>query len=221
MRLSPFEGIVSKTGPGLAIQEVLYGFIMGLIFVTAARVGVLDYPGKVHLAVLIIGMNLTWGAIDAVVFYLVGMFDQRNFVRIMSNPENLDETERIRLLEYAFSGTPLDLLEPESEREICRNILKQKMQSEEQMAADRRALMESSIACFIITALTIIPIILPILLVEDVATGLAASSALSSIVLFFIGFKLEKYVGVNRWVLGFGLAGVSWAITIVSTFTGG
>ena len=221
MRLSPFEGIVRRTGPSLAIQEVLYGFIMGLIFVTAARVGVLDYPGKVHLVMLIIGMNLTWGAIDAVVFYLVGIFDQRNFVRIMSNPEKLDEMERIRLLEYSFSGTPLDLLEPESEREICKTILKQKMQSEEHMKADRKALLESSVACFIITALTIVPIILPILLAEEVTTGLALSSALSSVVLFFIGFKMEKYVGVNRWTLGLGLAGVSWAITIVSTFTGG
>ena len=84
MEHRPFRGIVRKTGPGLAIQEVLYGFIMALIYVTAARIGVLSYTDTTNLVILIIGMNFTWGLIDAVVFYIVDVFDQTKFIRIMS-----------------------------------------------------------------------------------------------------------------------------------------
>ena len=74
MDRNPFRGIVRKTGPGLAIQEVLYGFIMALIYVTAARIGILRYTDTLNLVILIIGMNFTWGFIDAVVFYMVDVF---------------------------------------------------------------------------------------------------------------------------------------------------
>ena len=42
-----FKTFIGYTGPELAVQEALYGFIMGLIFINSALVGLIDYesPG--------------------------------------------------------------------------------------------------------------------------------------------------------------------------------
>ncbi len=221
MPISVFRGIVRKTGPSLVLQEILYGFIMGLIFITAARIGILDYKDNINLAMLIIGMNLTWGAIDAIVFYMIDVFRQRTFLRLMNSSDDMDQEKRVDLIMDEFSGTPLDILDPECERMVCREILKMRTQDPEMSARDRRDMRDSSIGCFVVTALTILPLVLPILLIGDTDTGLMVSSMLSSIILFFVGFMMEPYLGVNRWVLGLFLAGVSWAITITATFTGG
>ncbi|MGN0137698.1 MAG: hypothetical protein ACI381_03715 [Candidatus Methanomethylophilaceae archaeon] len=220
MDRNPFRGIVRKTGPGLAIQEVLYGFIMALIYVTAARIGILRYTDTLNLVILIIGMNFTWGLIDAVVFYMVDVFDQRKFVRIMSACD-LPHERKVEMMLDEFSGTPLDILDPEDERRICEEILSKTMESESERLSDRMAMRDSAVACFIITILTTIPIVVPLLLIEDTEIALAVASGLSSICLFFIGFRMERYLGVNRWAAGLFLTAIGWAITITATFTGG
>lgn len=215
-----FRGIVRRTGPDLALQEILYGFIMALIFVSAARIGILQYEGKWDLVVLIAGMNLTWGAIDAIVFYMVDVFNQRKFVRLMENTDMTSE-ERLELMIDEFSGTPLDILDPEGERAVCEQILRMKLEDLSERQKDRRAMRDSALGCFAITALTIIPVVLPILLVPDITMGLTASSILSAVVLFFVGFRMESQIGVNRWISGLVLTSIAWAITIVATYTGG
>lgn len=61
MPMHAVRGLVKMTGLALALQELMYGFIMELIFVSAARIGILDYGSATHLAITIIGMNATWG----------------------------------------------------------------------------------------------------------------------------------------------------------------
>lgn len=216
-----FKGIVRNTGPALALQEVLYGFIMALIFVSAARMGILHYESRMELVLMIVGMNFTWGAIDATVFYLIDVFNQRKFVRLMDNTDAIGRERAAEMLMEEFSGTPLDILDPDDERAVCMSILDKRMESRDDMAADRRDMRNSAIGCFLITVLTTIPIVLPIVLVDEIKTGLAFASVLSAIILFFVGYRMERYTGVNRWVMGIFLTGVSWAITIIATFTGG
>lgn len=217
------HGIIAMTGPGLALQELMYGFIMELIFVTAARIGMLDYGSTVHLVALIVGMNVTWGAIDAVVFYLVDSFSAREHRRMIEYGKT-GPAEREKAVDYLideFGGTPLDSLDPEEERRICESIVDRRVQDADEITADRRSMMRSSLGCFIITFLTIIPVAIPILLIEPVETALTVTSALSAVILFFVGYMMKDYFSVNGWVMGAFLTGVSWTITIVATFTGG
>ena len=67
--------LVSLTGPGTALQELLYGFIMALIFVYAARFGVLTFSSVQEYALVQIGMIATWGTIDGIIFYYIAMCD--------------------------------------------------------------------------------------------------------------------------------------------------
>lgn len=213
--------LVDATGPGLALQELMYGFIMELIFVTAARIGTQD-ADPAHLVLLITGMNVTWGAIDAVVYYMIGEYTEIEYHRRISHAKRgCDREATVDYLMDSFSGTPLDAIRPEDERRICEAILDCELEDEKGLEKDRRDYVRSSAACFVITVLTIIPVAIPILIWhDDVYTGLAVASALSSTIMFFVGYQYGRDSGKGP-VMGVGLAAICWAITIIATFTGG
>ena len=69
------HSLIMMTGPGTALQELLYGFIMALIFVNAVLLGVVSFDSKWQFILVVLGMNATWGAIDGIVFYYLDMCD--------------------------------------------------------------------------------------------------------------------------------------------------
>ena len=63
--------LVRNTGRGLALQEALYGFIMAMLFVTAASFGLIKVSSNGQMIMLIIGMDFSWGLIDMIIFYFI------------------------------------------------------------------------------------------------------------------------------------------------------
>ena len=220
MRRSRLNYLVASTGPSVALQETFYGFIMALIFVYAARFGLISYDGPVQFATIVICMNATWGAIDGFIFYFLGVCDQRRYATLITD-DSIDRSDRINELMDEMGGTPLDVLSDEDKRRVCENMLGRSLQSEEAFHEDRRAMMKSSISCFIITMLTVIPVVVPVLLIPDFRMALTVASLLSTAVLFFVGYYMAKYIGMNRWITGFTFVAISLGISIISVFTGG
>ena len=212
--------ILTAPGLSLMIQEVLYGFIMSLIFVYATRFGLLHYNSTTDFLLVVTGMNVTWGAIDGIVFYFLGVCDQKRYTKIISD-HSVDRETRVRILMDEFSATPLDVMSDEDLRIVCEKMLDRELQSEEKNRKDRRAMALSSVGCFLITVLTLIPIALPILLIEDFMSALMVSTFLSSIILFFIGYEIAPYLGTRRLTTGLLLLGISMSLAIISVFTGG
>jgi VIT1/CCC1 family predicted Fe2+/Mn2+ transporter len=133
----------------------------------------------------------------------------------------MDREKRIDELLDEFASTPLDVLTDADQRAICEKILDRDLQSEEEAKADRRAMAWSSVACVILTALTTIPIIVPVLLISDFMNALLAASLTSSFILFAVGYYLGPYLDVNRWITGFTFALITLTISVISVFTGG
>ena len=100
-------------------------------------------------------------------------------------------------------------------------MLDRELQSDEEAHNDYKAMMMSSLGCFVITMMTLIPIVFPVLLLPDFMEALEVASRLSTVVLFFIGFHIAPYLGLNRWVTALTLTGISLGISIIATFTGG
>lgn len=223
MRMNPVKILVGTTGPALALQELLYGFIMELIFVTAARIGILAYDDAPGLCLMILGMNATWGGIDAVVFFLIDHFNYRKYRRLIVGVREgtVDRGEAADALVRSFDATPLDTLSPEAERRICEMVLDSELETDKGMADDYRGMAMSAIGCFVITLLTVVPVVVPILAFEDTKMGLDTASVLASVLMFFIGYRMKNYTGVSGWLMGLFLTGVAWTMTIVATFSGG
>jgi VIT1/CCC1 family predicted Fe2+/Mn2+ transporter len=139
----------------------------------------------------------------------------------MSNEVNMDKETRLDNIMDEFSNTPLDILDDKDKREVCEIILTKKMQSEESAKGDRRDLLVSSLGCILISLVALIPIILPVMVIDDMNEGLTAVSAMTSLILFIVGYKIAPYMGTNKWLTAFTITGVTLAIALISVFTGG
>jgi len=74
----------------LAIQEVLYGFVMALTFIIAARVGIFTYDTPLYLVMMILAMNFVWGVIDMIIFYRIDVSTQRRYRRRLKEDRKAD-----------------------------------------------------------------------------------------------------------------------------------
>lgn len=216
-----FSKLVSLTGPGTALQEVLYGFIMALIFVYAARFGLIEFSDKASFAITVLGMCLTWGVIDGIIFYYIWVLDARRQYRVIANEENMDRESRLNEIVDCFSGTALDILSDKDKVEICNMILDKKVQSKEEYKADAKSMLGYSLGCVFFGVIALVPILLPLPFFEDLIYALGVSCILSALSLFITGYFMGSYLGLNRFVAGTILAGISIAISIISVFTGG
>ena len=111
--------LIRMTGISTSVQELLYAIIMAMIFVYAARFGVLEFAGVGEFILVQFGMLFTWGVIDGIIFYWLGACDQRRYCRIISNDVNQTKEQRIEALMDEFGATPLDVLTEEEERIVC------------------------------------------------------------------------------------------------------
>ena len=139
----------------------------------------------------------------------------------MSNEVNMDKETRLDIIIDEFSNTPLDILDDKDKREVCEIILTKKMQSEEFAKGDRRDLLVSSLGCILISLVALIPIILPVMVIDDMDEGLSAVSTMTSLILFIVGYKIAPYMGTNKWLTAFTITGITLAIALISVFTGG
>ena len=124
--------IVGYVGPGLALQELLYGFIMALLFVTAAQLGIVK--DAISAIVLIVGMNFTWGAIDMIVFTVVDRFNQRKYIRLVAGKDSAENGRYVeRLIEDELAGTLIDVVDREDEKKIVELIMASRLEPEEEL----------------------------------------------------------------------------------------
>lgn len=213
--------LVSNTGPGLAVQEVLYGFIMAMIFVNAAQVGIIQVDSNLHLALVIFSMNFTWGLIDAMVVVLVGDLERRRSMLILSRSGGGLCPECRAMVEDDLSGTIVDAIDPEEEGEIIDRILSSRIESEDEVRKDRRALRRAGASSFAITVLSALPAIIPLLLIPNLHAALFAASAFGAAALFFVGYAMSRHVGVGKWRMASAFLLIGLAVTLLATFMGG
>ena len=214
-----FRDIANRTGPGLALQEMLYGYIMAMLFITATRFGLLQITSNMDLIVLMVGMDFTWGAIDCILFYAVDVLDQKRMLKNLTSP--LPPEEKSELINEDFDCSPLDLIEDGARRSICGEVAALPLQSAEDMRADRRRMFISAVYCFIATVIPLIPTVIPLLLIDDLKLAMLTASIAGSAIIFVIGWRFGRYIGVEGWKSGLLIAGTAFAITLAATFTGG
>ena len=211
--------LVRNTGRGLALQEALYGFIMAMLFVTAASFGLIKVSSNGQMIMLIIGMDFSWGLIDMIIFYFIDRAEQRKYVRILKGEDLYDEKKKV--IRDNLSGTIVDVLDEESEERIVDIIAEGMPEERGEYVTERRGIFKSAFSCFIITIMAAIPSVVSLLLVSDLQAALLTAGVSSSVCMFFIGFKMGPYFGTKGWISGTFVLALALGITLAATFTGG
>lgn len=208
-----------SAGPALIIQEALYGFIMALIFVVAVGVGLID-ADRYTLLIMITGMNLTWGAIDMIVFYFVDEGEHRMMYRFIRDRKSACKDGRELLADH-FDGTVLDSIPEKDRQRIYDIILESEAVDCSVYKKEKRELFVSAFACFVTTALTIIPFALCLLIIPDYEMALLCCGLVSTVIMFCLGYKLAPCMNHDNLRLGLAVAIIGLSLTLIATFTGG
>ncbi len=209
--------------PDESLGELLFGLIMALTVTLGVRLLSSSESLRPHeLAVALIGCNVAWGIIDAVLYLLGSLFSrgQRNhFIRRLRKvPSQEKAIEAIReefeldddhLAQEqdlaAFYRATLDMLRHA-------RIERARLRGKDFMAALMIALLVSS---------TAVPGAIPILIVDDSVLAFRLANVLQLGLLFAVGYHWARYVGANPWRTGLVIVGLCIALVTVSIVLGG
>jgi hypothetical protein len=200
-------------------SEILFGLIMVLTFTLS--IGATEAGREDVRIVLIgaIGCNLAWGIIDAVM-YLMGMRGQRRL--------EASAFAAIRDEKRPAAGRALvmDQLSPllvsaltEADLERIRLHLKALPAGPLGQASDKEELV-AALGVFFLVSLCVFPVVLPFLIIDDVALALRVSNFVAVVLLFLTGFTFGRRAG-QPWRSGILMVLVGIALVAVAMALGG
>ena len=187
------------------VSEMLFGLIMAMTFVGAVSVATNEREQINTILVAALGCNLAWGLVDAVM-YLVSTAAERG--------RSLTLVESIRASTDAPAGRKLivESLPPLVARLIstaevdaihARIAVLPSVPGRVRLGRDD---LLAALEIFTIVVTTTFPVVLPFMLIGDVATAKTVSRGIALVMLFFGGFALGRHVGYGRWKAGFTMA---------------
>ena len=74
---------------------------------------------------------------------------------------------------------------------------------------------------FVLVVLATFPVVVPFLLIDDVATALRVSNVLALATLFIGGWLLGRYAFGRPWRYGFGMAALGAVLVVIIIALGG
>lgn len=207
--------------PTDSLGETLFGLIMALTITAGARLlsQSTDFDPR-EMIVAMIGCNVAWGVIDAVL-YLIGSVFSRNrrvqFVRRLRATRNdLEAMTEIRE-EFGLEDEPA--LSDADREAFHRVVLEIMRHAGTERARLRLGDFQAALVIVLVVSLTAVPGVLPLLFIEDGHRALVLANALQIFLLFFVGYRWARHTGSNPWrggmmilALGVGLVAVAVAL---------
>ncbi|GEM_PF-5578391 len=215
--------VLRHISPLSALQEAIYGLVMSLatISVVALTVG-LDESTRLTIALAALGVNITWGLADMLIFGVLESFDRSRHARmveqVFSAPEEDWALEAVR---EDLEGTIVSRLDPADRERIYLDVLESGARSLEPHPRFSREVLRSSLLSFVITVATALPVVAIMMLVVPVHLAFQVSSVTVVLLLFLTGFTWAPIAGVSRWRAGLVLTGIGLLITLSTLVIGG
>ena len=207
--------------PADRLQEVLCGLIMVLEFTLIGGLTVGAEKNGVRILLIgAIGCNITWGIIDGVLYAMGNLTARRERLRFLNNLRNApDENTAFSII----SGKVDPLLEPATSAadraRICHTLLPVMSRIQLPEGGIVKDDVIGMIAVFLLNVVSVVPAIIPFLVVSQPHRALRISNALLIASLFAVGFTWGKYIHVNRYVtagcavlIGLVLVGIAIAL---------
>jgi VIT1/CCC1 family predicted Fe2+/Mn2+ transporter len=208
--------------PADALGEVLFGLIMVLTLTIGVRFvmvkGQFDTPGFVTA---VIGGNVAWGVIDGVLYALGSVLHRSRRARFFRTLRGLrDRTEALAAIqeEFGIEDAPM-VARPEDRDQLHHSILALTTHAKPVRA---RLLRDDVIGGLIVCALvsaTVVPGVVPFLVLDDPFVALRASNLVLVLLLFLVGYWWARVTETNPWATGLtvmvlGVAMVGLAVAL-------
>lgn len=209
-----------KRGPLLdpldRISEVLFGLIMAVTIVGSISIATAGSDDVRTVMVAALGCNLAWGLVDAVM-YLVRTLTERTRMRALGKSVTGAEPEAARrIIESTLPPHLLAVTGPDELEGMRRRLLA--LPSPTGMALERNDLL-SALGIFLWVVVATFPVVVPFMLLANLATAMRASQGVALAMLFVTGVALGRHAGYRHPVrtgLWAALLGVALITAVVA-----
>ncbi len=203
------------------IGEALFAMIMAMGFTIAVRFGMDDADNRT-LFIAILGCNTAWALVDGIIYLLLTLYErmhQSHLVRLAQQPgADSDALAAIRD-SYDDALTPVTT---EIEREaLYQRMLLNARQRPIASARLHSGDLVSAIALALVSLVFTVPILLPFLLIDDTLLAVRASNGVGILLLFMLGYVWAKRTSGRPFMLGFVMAMIGLAMTVMTILLGG
>jgi len=193
------------------VSELLFGLFMALTFVGAVSVSEAGQDDIRNMLIAALGCNLAWGLVDAVMYLVRTVTDQGRSLTLVLSVRAAANAETGRKLIASTLSRVGAVVVSEAEIEAIRARIAA-LTSLPARPTLRWDDLLAAVAIFLIVVASTFPVVLPFVLIDDVAVAKALSRAVALAMLFFGGLALGRYAGYGSWRVGFMMAGLGTAL---------
>ena len=202
------------------VSEVLFGLFMALTFVGAVSVAESGPDQIRELFITSVGCNLAWGLVDAVMYLVRTITNRGRALTLVRSVREAPSAEVGRThLEQALSRAVAGFVSSAEVEAIRGRVVALPSVPKRPRLRGRDFL--AAIGIFLLVVASTFPVVLPFVLMQDVATAKAVSRGIALAMLFFGGLALGRYAGYGSWKVGLMMAGLGTVIVIAINALGG
>jgi hypothetical protein len=210
--------------PGSHMGEALFGLIMTLTFTLGADlvIAAQGHEGARQMVVGILGCNLAWGLIDAVVYVLGSVFERARLHRIACEVHAAPSPLQARRLVAAELDELLVPVTDAPQRDALYAAIVRRMQTAPVAALPltRKDLLGGLEAGLLVIACSV-PAVLPFLLIDEPRVALRVSNAILLALLYYLGYRHAKHTLARPWIAGLVFLLVGLLLVAVAIQLGG
>lgn len=202
------------------VSELLFGLFMALTFVGAVSVTEAGRDDIRAMLAAALGCNLAWGLVDAVMYLVRTVTDRGRLITLVRSVRQATDAETgRRIIEGSLSKVAAGLLSAtEIEAVRGRVVALPSVPERPRLKADDFL---AALAVFLLVVVSTFPVVLPFVIIQDVATAKLISRVIALAMLFLGGLALGRYAGYGSWKVGFMMAGLGAVIVAAVMALGG
>jgi VIT1/CCC1 family predicted Fe2+/Mn2+ transporter len=211
--------ITNSLDPSEILGELLFGLIMVLTFTLGAAVAG-GYERGLLLAA--VGCNVAWGVIDAALFVLSSRYARRRRGRLVRAIHDApDESAALAAIRDEFEDGIQATTRTDDRERLYRSIYALFANAQPLPMTIGRPDLVAAFAVFLLVVATALPAAIPFFFVEDPHLALRISNALLVVLLFVIGWRWGRHIGLSPWLVAATLTALGVALVAVAIQLGG
>jgi hypothetical protein len=199
-------------------SEVLFGLIMALTFTGTLSVATAGRDDVRTLVIGIIGCNIAWGIVDAVMFLMSAISMRGHGLQTIHAVHTAATSQEAhRMISSAMPPVLASILSAEDFEKLRRGLLG--MRDLPGSASLTREDWAGALGVFLLVFLSTFPVVIPFLVFSRIQLALRISNLIVIVMLFLLGYRLGRYsghspvhTGASMVLLGLVLVGIAIAL---------
>jgi hypothetical protein len=206
--------------PIARISEVLFGLIMALTFTGSLGVATVGDEEIRTLLVGMIGCNLAWGLVDAVMFLMSSVTERgHGLVTIRAVHAAQASGDAHRIIAGSIPPVVASLMTAEDFERLRLGLLR--MRDLPSKAWLTREDWLGAAAVFLLVFLSTFPVVIPFLVFGTAHLALRVSNFVAIVMLFFLGYWLGEHSGHHPWRMGASMVLLGLTLVGIAVALGG